>query len=139
MANHRDGIMSRINDSFLVDLLHNGDFSNNERGDLQTIAGRDNLRQAIFHRLITVAGTVIHRPEYGIGIKQYQGVISSLDKQRELALKIREQIEQDTRIESVDSVKFTQDTNNAEGKFYVHIKITASGVGELDETINPFG
>lgn len=130
--------MSNINDSFLVDLLHNGDFSNNAKGDLKEISGRENLIQAIFHRLITVKGTIIHRPEYGVGVKLYQGVISTLEKQRELALKIRHQLLEDTRIESVDSVKFITENDYKSGTFVIHIKITALGVGAIDEQINPF-
>lgn len=130
--------MSNINDSFLVDLQHGGDFSNNEKGDLKTISGKDNLRQAILHRLITSPNTIVHRPEFGVGIKSYQGIISSLEKQRELAVKIREQLLEDERIESVDSVKFDEDTDYRSGTFIVHLKVTASGIGELDESINPF-
>jgi len=130
--------LSNINDSFLVDLSHNGDFSNNEKGDIKTISGRDNLTQAIMNRLITTQGSIIHRPEYGVGLKLYQGVISSIDKQRELSLKIKEQLLQDTRIESIDSVKFSQVSDYQAGTFIVTLKITASGVGQIEESFNPF-
>jgi hypothetical protein len=130
--------MSSINDSFLVDLQHNGDFSNNEKGDLKTISGKDNLIQAIMNRLVTSQGSIIHRPEYGVGIKSYQGTISSISKQRELALKIKSQLEQDDRIDSVDSMKFVLDSDYRSGTFVIEFKITAVGIGQIEESINPF-
>lgn len=130
--------MSNIEDSLLVDLEHKGDFSNNEKGDLKTIQGIDNLRQAIYNRLVTSKGTIIHRPDYGVGAKSYQGAISSLEKQRELALGIREQLLEDTRIESVDSVRFTPDEDSRTGTFIINVKITVAGLGQLDEAFSPF-
>jgi hypothetical protein len=129
---------NNINDSFLQDLSHTGDFSSNNSGDLKLVSGRDNLRQAILHRLITVQGSIIHRPDYGVGVKLYQGMISTLEKQRELALRIRQQLELDDRIDSVDSVRFTPDEDYRQGTFIINIKITASGIGELEQEINPF-
>lgn len=131
--------MAGINDSFLVDLQHSGDFSNDSKGDLKTISGLDNLKQSIYNRLITVKGTIVHRPEYGVGLKLYQGVMSTLSNQRDLALKIREQLLEDTRIESIDGVKFDVDSDLQAGNFIVTIQVTATGVGSFSQTINPFG
>ena len=127
-----------INNNLLIDLKHDGDFSPSKTGDLETISGRSNLRQAILNRLVTVKGSLIHRPEYGVGLKLFQGVLGTLEKQRELTLLINSQLLEDTRIESVDSVKFLQDTDFRTGTFSVKVKITATGIGEIEETISPF-
>lgn len=129
---------NNIDNSFLQDLEHSGDFGPTETGDIKRISGKNNLRQAILHRLITVPGTIIHRPDFGVGIKLFQGVLNTLEKQRELALKIRQQLEEDDRIESVDSVQFTQSDDYRQGTFIVNVKITAAAIGELEESINPF-
>ena len=127
-----------IEEAFLTDLKHDGDFSSGNTGDINTVSGRDNLRQAILNRLVTVKGSLVHRPEYGIGLKLYQGVLSSLEKQRELALLIKSQLLEDTRIESVDGVKFEADGDYRTGTFIVTVKITAIGIGEIEEKISPF-
>ena len=83
--------MSRLSDNMLIDLKFNGDFWVTPTGDIETITGRDNLRQALFHRLITVPGSLAHRPGYGVGIKRYQNAIDTIDQKRDLVLKIQEQ------------------------------------------------
>lgn len=130
--------MSNINNSLLEDLLHNGDLSASNTGDLLKVKGIENLRQAIYHRLITVKGSIVHRPSYGVGIKLYEGVLSTLEKQRELALSIKEQLELDDRIDSVDGVKFSESEENSSGSFVVKLKVTASGIGQIQEDISPF-
>jgi len=129
---------NNIENNFLIDLKHDGDFSSSNTGDLQTIKGRANLRQAILNRLVTVPGSLVHRPEYGVGLKLFQGAISTLDKQRELTLLIQSQLLEDPRIESVDSVKFKAEDKFNAGNFIVTVKITATGIGQIEETISPF-
>jgi phage baseplate assembly protein W len=131
-------MVNNIDNNFLIDLHHDGDFSSGKTGDLKTIAGRANLRQAILNRLITVKGSIVHRPDYGVGLKLFQGALSTVEKQRELSLLIQAQLTEDPRIESVDSVKFEADTDFRTGTFSVKVKITAAGIGEIEETISPF-
>lgn len=127
--------MSKADDFYLIDLSFNGDLEAAPNGDLQTITGLNNLRQALFNRLVTVPGTLIHRPKYGVGAKLWQNKIATLGNQRELALRIRDQFQQDFRVDSVESVLFSQQAN---GEFLVKYKVIAKGV-TLDETVNPFG
>ena len=42
------------------------------------------------------------------------------------------------RIESVDGVQFTLDPDYRSGTFVVQVKVTAAGVGQIEETISPF-
>ena len=114
---------------FLRDLSFAGrelDVSHN--GDIQLIEGVKNLRQALFHRLITVKGSLVHRPNYGIGIKQYQNRIARLDTQRELSLEIRKQFLEDPRVKTVDSISFQA---KPDGSFIVRYRIITVGLGEL--------
>jgi phage baseplate assembly protein W len=130
---------SKIDQAYLVDLKHSGDLEGTPSGDILEVTGKENLRQAVIHRLITSKGSLIHRPEYGVGLKNYQNRLSTLSTQRELANEIKKQLESDPRIESVDSVKFTQETENQAGTFRVLVKYTAVAIGEIDQEVQPFG
>lgn len=124
--------MSNINNSLLIDLsFAGGDFDRAQNGDVELIKGINNLKQALHHRLITVKGSLVHRPDYGIGIQQYQNRVARLDTQKEIASEIRRQFPLDPRVQSVDSVSFTMASN---GTFTVKYKITSIGLGELNFT-----
>lgn len=127
--------MSRIEESYLIDLEFSGDLKSSPSGDLALVTGMNNLKQALFNRLVTVPGSLAHRPDYGVGIQLYQNGISSFSKQQELALKIRKQFEQDHRVAKVLSVRITKD---GEGKFYIYYKVEAVGIGSFEDT-KPFG
>lgn len=122
-----------------IDLRHNnGDFEATQTGDISRISGLDNLKQAVMHRLITVKGSLAHRPDYGVGIQNYQGQIPTIDKQRDLALNIRDQLLRDDRIVSVDSVSFTASDTEPD-KFIIYVKYSALGYTSLEDTFDPFG
>ena len=120
-----------------IDLRHDGDFRSTETGDLATITGIDNINQRLFHRLITVKGTLVHRPEYGVGVKQWQNQIANIDNKKNLALRIKEQYLMDEGVESFASARFVSDDNGS-GKFSIIIKYTPVGYGEIESTFNPF-
>lgn len=129
--------MSKIDDFYKIDLLHNGDFVAAPNGDFSLAKGSVNLRQALFHRLITNQGTLVHRPQFGVGVKNFQNKTGSISKQKELAAIIREQFEQDERVEELVSVKIKN--LNIDGQFEVTYKVRVSGGSLEEETINPFG
>lgn len=130
--------MPTIQEQMKVDLIHNsGDFQSSESGDLKRITGLENLKQALYHRLITVKGTLVHRPNYGIGIQQWQGQIANLDKQRNLALIIRDQFLEDSRVEKVNQVKF-ETSNIYPDQFKIFVKYTAVGYNETGSEFDPF-
>ena len=122
--------MSKIEESFFQDLDFGiGDFSTAPNGDFDTIKGLNNLKQRLFNRLITVKGTLAHRPDYGVGLPLYQNALDSLGKQRELALKIKEQFVQDSGVESVESVIIKKENN----KTIIQYKINAKGLGSVSD------
>ena len=74
--------MATREENIKIDIKHDGgDFEANNTGDLARISGLDNLKQAIMHRLITVKGSLVHRPSYGVDIQEWQGQIPTIDKQ----------------------------------------------------------
>jgi phage baseplate assembly protein W len=129
--------MSQIQDSYLEDLeFIKGDFKPAPNSDFQLIKGIENLKQALYHRLITVPGTLVHRPLYGVGVKRWQNQLGSLAKQQELALVIKQQFEQDSRVSELVTVRFKQESD---GLFAVQYVVNAVGTGEFSNTVDPFG
>jgi phage baseplate assembly protein W len=128
--------MSQVEDNFLQDLEFKGDFKSAPNGDFALIKGIENLKQALYHRLITVPGSLVHRPGYGVGVQQFQNDVSSLPRQRQLALIIKAQFEQDARVSEVKTIKFEQSSS---GELVIQYVITAVGLGDLTDSVQPFG
>lgn len=87
-----------------TDIAHVGTFIRTPSGDLGTITGIANVKNALFHRLITVPGSLAHRPTYGVGLPLYLNALSSFGKQQQLASIIREQFELDPRVAEVTTI-----------------------------------
>ncbi len=116
--------MASIEEVLLTDLAHKKDFVKTAGGDFATISGMANLRDALFARLVTEPGSLVHRPEYGVGIKQYQNTLNKLSTQRKLAERIESNFSRDPRVESVDGVLIDYDERNPSlVKIKVRIKV----------------
>ena len=130
--------MANREDQLRIDIRHNkGDFESSETGDISRIRGLDNLNQALLHRLITVKGSLVHRPDYGIGIQEWIGQITSFDKQRDLALRIKAQYLMDERVTAVSQVQFDTSDENPD-LFLIFVKYSALGYTDIGDTFNPF-
>jgi phage baseplate assembly protein W len=129
--------MANLDDALLTDIAHKSDLLLSPSGDLQLISGLENLKNALFHRLMTSPGTLVYRPDYGVGIKDYQNAVSSLAIQQQLATKIQEQFEQDPRVQSVNGVALDYNDLQPE-KVTINIKLDAIGYGEQVMQYTPF-
>lgn len=130
--------MSQIDEFLKRDIAFKSDFVDTASGDLDVISGLDNLKEALFRRLVTTPGAVIHRPEYGCNLKAYQGSLNSLENQRRLAQTIKEQFESDTRVEQVTGVSFNV-ADNKPDMIQVNVKVSVRGYGETGFTFVAFG
>jgi len=130
--------MADVSEFFLLDLVHDEKLKEAANGDLDSITGIKNLHQALLHRLITQPGSLIHRPDYGVGIKDYQNAVGSLATFRKLASVIDEQFRRDFRVEDVRGVDIQQDPVNP-GLFKLVVTVSAAGYAELPLTFIPFG
>jgi len=130
--------MSGVEDSFLIDLEFRGSIIAAPNGDIQLIKGTENLKQALFNRLTTVKGTLAHRPDYGVGVQLWQNDVASISRQQALAVEIKRQFEEDERVEKVTSVLIRPNPDK-QGEFLVQYKVLAVAIGELEDTVNPFG
>lgn len=130
--------MADIEETFLQDIAHKNDMAEAADGDLQAVSGLSNIKQALYNRLITYPGSLIHRPEYGVGIKDFQNAINNLANQRNLALRIEEQFKRDLRVQDVLNVRFSVDDNDPT-RLNVYVKVVLAGLGEQDLQFVPFG
>lgn len=130
--------MASIEETLKTDLVHAGDLMKTATGDLDVLSGLDNVKSALMHRLITEPGTLVYRPDYGVGIKGFQNAPNSLSMQRQLALRISEQFTKDPRVESVLGVGVrSEDATPQTVTIVVRVKIVGYGESELKFT--PFG
>ena len=116
----------RSQEVFLQDLEFDGDIKNTASGDISRIDSLGNLRQAVIHRLLTVPGTLPLRPEYGVGLKLYQGRLNRLPAQEELMRSIQEQFENDERIDTISSLQVGELSGNP-GQVTVRVIVRAVG------------
>ena len=132
--------MGTIEELLMTDLSHRTveGFMVAPDGDVDQVAGFENLRRALERRMNTARGSLVHRPDYGVGIKRFQNAINSLENQRALALEIREQFEQDSRVESFVGMRVTVDDNDS-SKITIVVRVEIIGFGEADMQFVPFG
>ena len=125
------------NAAYLRDIYFDGDVRANKTGDLQTVTGRKNFKQAMWHRMITSPGSLAHRPDYGVGVKDFQNDVSTIERKRELATRIGEQFPRDPRCNEVTSVSFVNDEDPS--KFKITVKMNTIGFeDDLEEDFFPF-
>ena len=130
--------MANIDEILGTDIAHKSDYILTATGDLDTLSGLENIKNALFHRLITSPGSLIHRPNYGVGIKDFQGAPNSIELQRQLALRIQEQFEQDPRVVKVLGVSLNyEDLTPDMVEIIVRVRIT--GYDEVTAKFIPFG
>lgn len=130
--------MATIEEVLGTDIAFKGDFVTSATGDIDKITGLENMKQALFHRLVTSPGTIIHRPNYGIGIKDYQNSPSTIAAQQKLALKIKDQFLQDPRVEDVTSVRVNFNAAKPEMTEIV-VRVKLQGYDESAMAFVPFG
>lgn len=114
---------------FYVDIAHKSDYLENSTGDLDVIRGKENIKNHIFHTIVTEKGALIHRPDWGVGIKSFQNEPNSIANQLEIADRIKKDLEKDSRIEEVKEVSLLRDD---EAYDMVRIRVVAllAGIGE---------
>jgi len=129
--------MATIDEVLLTDLAHNKDFVVTAGGDLATLSGIANFRDALFARLVTTPGSLVHRPEYGVGIKQFQNVLNRISTQRTLATRIGENFGRDPRVEQVLGVLVDYNEQNP-AQTTIKVRVKPIGVDPVQMDFLPF-
>jgi hypothetical protein len=130
--------MANIEEVYKRDLAFVSDFVKTPTGDIDTVTGLRNYKDALFRRLITTPGSLAHRPLYGVGVKKYRNKLNTLANREKLARDIKQQFEQDPRTVEVVSVGFTSDDYKPE-TLRVHTTVESVGYGKLELQFSPFG
>ena len=118
-----------IEDTYLRDLNRTeGDYKASVSGDIESVTGMKNLEQSLLHRLITMPGTLIHRPDYGIGIQLWQNGPLTFEKKRQLAVRIDEQYRRDPRVVRIRQISI-QGMPGDEFGIIVSVKLDAVALG----------
>jgi len=104
-----------------------GEMEGNNKGDLKTVRGVKNLKQALLMRLSTPLGGLLHHPLYGTELHDLLGVPNTYDNQQKIKIEIERTIRADKRVKDIliDSFAIEKDTVKAT------IKITAIGLEEI--------
>lgn len=95
---------AEIKKLFGTDIYFENDYIITDKGDFQLLKGVANLRQSIYHRLITRPGEYKFVPEYGVGITTYtkaKRTNSNLDR---LKNAIRANLIRDPRLTNVPKI-----------------------------------
>lgn len=129
--------MATIDEVLLKDIAFKGDYLRSATGDLETISGLNNVKEALFRRLVTQPGSLLHRPNYGVGLKSFQNAPSTLAEQRKLALRIAEQFQLDSRVAEVLGVSFNTDDLQPE-KSEIIVRVKIKGYDDTKLTFQPF-
>jgi hypothetical protein len=131
--------MASVTDTYLNDIAFVTDLIRAPSGDLGQVNGPVNVTNALFRRLVTVPGTLVHRPTYGVGIQRWENRMNSLASQREIANAIQEQFLQDPRVQSVYGV-LIQNTDTAPEDVTIIVRVQLVGQNDLTTlTFVPFG
>ena len=107
----------------ITDILFTGDYQMTAKGDLQTISDIENLRQAIYLRLITSPGEIIHRPLFGVGIKSFMNRPCNDNNKQRLVNRVRLNILRERRISKIHSITVEWSDSMA----LINLKIEAFG------------
>lgn len=117
----------------LRDLRFKDDYDITPQGDLGLVEGVDNVKQALMHRLLTTKGTLVHRPDFGVGIKNFLGAPMSFETQREIAVQIQAQFLNDSRVAGVNSIQILEsEINPFSVTISVEVEIEGQGGALLD-------
>jgi len=113
-------------DLFGYDIYFKKDFQITASGDYLRVGGKDNLKAAIYRRLITRPGEFRFRPTYGCGIGDFVKKKPSSANLDALKRRIIEQLLQDDRISAV-AVELTHETIQDAPVLKVYVKVTTGG------------
>lgn len=129
--------MAKIDDALLQDIKHKKDFFQVD-GDLALVKGLENLKQALLRRLVTHPGRLIHRPEYGVGIKDFQNAPLTLKTKETVAQRIGDNFIRDPRVNEVLGVSVESKDQTPE-KVIITVRTQIVGYqDEVDFSFTPF-
>jgi len=98
----------------------------NEKGQLATVRGVENLIQALYIRLITPLGSYVGHPKFGSNIHKYLGKKNTEENATLLNLEIERTLRTDGRVTRVELVNYVIKGNT----YAAHFKVTSVTIEE---------
>lgn len=92
-----------------------------DKGDIKTVEGIDNLKQAILSRLLTPRGSLLLHPNYGSTIHELIGKKNTIDNMVILENEIVKTIKKDSRVEDVRAESSYIDEDRYHGEFTIYL------------------
>lgn len=112
-----------------VSLLEgSGEVQGDNRGDLLTVKGIDNFKQALLIRFSIPMGSLYHHPQFGTRIYEYLGKKNSYENLQKLKIEIERTARDDARVKNVNISKFQLGRNDS---VVVELEIEAIGIEEV--------
>lgn len=130
--------MALIDEIMRTDFAHKRDYSPTATADFDKLTGIENYKNALFHRLVTVKGSLIHRPDYGVGIQLFQNAPTTIGNDRKIASLIQEEFMKDPRTEEVLAVSISRDDKTPENMKII-VRVKPIGYDEALVEFIPFG
>lgn len=91
------------------------------KGDVQTVEGVENLKQALLARLLTPMGSLLLHPGYGSTIHDMIGRKNTVDNMRILEDEIVKTLKKDSRVENVTAESSYIEEDTYHGEFTVQL------------------
>lgn len=91
-------------------------------GDLQMIAGKENVDASLRRRVTTSPGELLHRAEYGAGIEEYVSEGNTAINRSLVANKLRDNLLKDTRIKDVTISVAASNTFGEENRMIISLQ-----------------
>lgn len=88
-----------------------GELSVNHTGDLKTVSGVNNLKQAIIIKFATPYGSLTHHPDFGSHITEYIGKTGSIETLQNMQDECTRTVLTDGRVEDVNFPVFNYDSS----------------------------
>lgn len=104
-------------------------------GDLRTVAGRENLAQAIVNRLLTRRGELaaLGHPGYGSRLHLLVGELNNVRTRGLAEIYIRESLAQEPRVQAVTRVAFAVPARSSVDRDTLSVSITVQPAGGGDD------
>ena len=130
--------MASLEENIGTDIFHSKDYKLTPTGDVDVITGIANLKNRLFHRLVTSPGGFIHLPDFGVGIKDFQNAPLTLSNQIKLAQRIENQFLQDEDVLEVLGTSF-ETFDDQPAKTIVKTRVDVRGFEDVTFEFTPFG
>lgn len=121
--------MALIDEHYKVDIKHRSDFERTESGNLLTDVGLEKVKNKLIRRLVTVPGSIIHRPNFGVGILRYQNATLTFSQKEKIATNINDQFLEEPFVEEVLGVSF-KNIDSQPDAFIISVSVRLEGYGE---------